>query len=126
MGSKLAVCTWLYTLYTPSYGRYIFGDGKGCLLILVTLRPPRLQQLGGGGSSNSVYAVLSWHAGCIYLFIVFLVFGEARWQVPMGQLRNFIFIISVHQTWDKGLIVFPDRVLRTLTSIQIPAADFND
>jgi hypothetical protein len=56
------------------------------------------------------------------LLIVFLVFGEDRWQVPMGQLRNFICIM-VHQTWDKGLMVFPDRVLRTLTSIQIP--DFN-
>jgi len=39
------------------------------------------------------------------LLIVFLVFGEDRWQVPMGQLRNFICIM-VHQTWDKGLIVF--------------------
>mgnify|MGYP007072015642 FL=1 len=60
----------------------------------------------------------------VYLFTsyCFLVFGEDRWQVPMGQLRNFICIM-VHQTWDKGLIVFPDRVLRTLTSIQIP--DFN-
>ena len=28
------------------------------------------------------------------LLIVFLVFGEDRWQVPMGQLRNFIFIIG--------------------------------
>ena len=65
-----------------------------------------------------------YHHGMLGLFTsyCFLVFGEDRWQVPMGQLRNFICIM-VHQTWDEGLIVFPDRVLRTLTSIQIP--DFN-
>ena len=50
------------------------------------------------------------------LFIVFLVFGEDRWQVPMGQLRNFIFIIWCikHETrvWLYFLIGFFELWLR--------------
>ena len=115
------MCTWSYTVYTSSYGRYILRDGDGCLLKLAcyTLLCCNSSMVGVHRTRYTLY-----HHGMLGLFTsyCFLVFGEDRWQVPMGQLRNFICIM-VHQTWDKGLIVFPDRVLRTLTSIQIP--DFN-
>ena len=60
--------------------------------------------------------------GLLTSFIVFSCLVKTGGKFLWGSCETSSSSL-VHQTWDKGLIVFPDRVLRTLTSIQIP--DFN-